>query len=48
MAGNELGLTYYRKLGFEERGVLQRQTKIQGVYHDEVFMEMHFKEHGCE
>jgi L-amino acid N-acyltransferase YncA len=43
MAGNELGLAYYRKLGFEERGVLRRQTKIQDVYHDEVFMEMHFE-----
>ena len=48
LAGNELGLTYYRKLGFEERGVLRRQTKIDGIYHDEVFMELHFEEHGCE
>ena len=48
MAGNELGLTYYRRLGFEERGVLHRQTKIQGIYHDEVFMELHFEEHGRE
>ena len=48
MAGNELGLAYYRKLGFEEKGVLRRQTKIQDVYHDEVFMEMHFEEHGRE
>ncbi|NIV38196.1 MAG: GNAT family N-acetyltransferase, partial [Anaerolineae bacterium] len=44
MAGNELGLAYYRKLGFEEKGVLRRQTKIDGVYHDEVFMELHFEE----
>ena len=48
MAGNELGLAYYRKLGFEEKGVLRRQTKIQGVYHDEVFMELHFEEQGRE
>ena len=48
MAGNELGLAYYRKLGFEEKGVLRRQTKIDGVYHDEVFMELHFKEQGHE
>jgi L-amino acid N-acyltransferase YncA len=48
MADNELGLAYYRGLGFEERGVLQRQTKIDGVYHDEVFMELHFGEHGRE
>ena len=44
MADNELGLAYYRKLGFEEKGVLRRQTKIDGVYHDEVFMELHFEE----
>jgi L-amino acid N-acyltransferase YncA len=42
MADNPLGLAYYRSLGFEERGVLTRQTKIDGVYHDEVFMELHF------
>ena len=48
MAGNEMGLAYYRRLGFEEKGVLCRQTKIDGVYHDEVFMELHFEEHGCE
>ena len=48
MADNELGLAYYRGLGFEERGVLQRQTKIDGVYHDEVFMEMHFGERERE
>ena len=48
MADNELGLAYYHSLGFEERGVLQRQTKIDGVYHDEVFMELHFGEHERE
>ena len=48
MAGNELGLAYYRKLGFEEKGVLRRQTKIDGIYHDEVFMELHFEEQGRE
>ena len=48
MAGNDLGLAYYRKLGFEEKGVLRRQTKIDGIYHDEVFMELHLEEHGCE
>ncbi len=48
MADNELGLAYYRGLGFEERGVLRRQTKIDGVYHDEVFMELHFEEQGRE
>jgi L-amino acid N-acyltransferase YncA len=44
LAGNEAGLAYYRGLGFEERGVLARQTKIGGVYHDEIFMEMHFRD----
>jgi phosphinothricin acetyltransferase len=48
MAGNELGLAFYRKLGFEEKGVLCRQTKIDGVYHDEVFMELHFEEQSHE
>jgi dephospho-CoA kinase len=43
LAGNEAGLAYYRSLGFEEKGVLTRQTKIDGVYHDEVFMELHLK-----
>lgn len=42
LAGNELGLAYYRSLGFEEKGVLTRQTKIGGMYHDEIFMEWHF------
>jgi L-amino acid N-acyltransferase YncA len=42
LAGNELGLAYYRSLGFEERGVLTHQVRIDRVYHDEVFMEMAF------
>jgi L-amino acid N-acyltransferase YncA len=42
LANNEGGLAYYHGLGFEPRGVLTRQTKITGVYHDEVFLEMHF------
>jgi L-amino acid N-acyltransferase YncA len=41
LAENEAGLAYYRSLGFESKGVLTRQTKIGGVYHDEVFMELH-------
>ncbi len=45
LAHNEAGLAYYRSLGFEERGVLTRQTRIDGVYHDEVFMELHFGEY---
>jgi L-amino acid N-acyltransferase YncA len=46
LAGNEGGLAYYRSLGFEPLGVLKHQTKIDGVYHDEVFMEMHFGDKG--
>jgi dephospho-CoA kinase len=42
LSHNQGGLAFYRGLGFEERGVLARQTKIDGVYHDEVFMELHF------
>jgi L-amino acid N-acyltransferase YncA len=42
LADNELGQAYYRSLGFTDKGVLTRQTKISGVYHDEVFMECHF------
>ena len=44
LAHNESGLTYYRGLGFVEKGVLARQTRLDGVYHDEVFMELHFVE----
>jgi len=44
LAHNEGGLAYYRSLGFEEKGVLSRQTRIDGAYHDEVFLEMHFEE----
>lgn len=46
LAGNESGSAYYHSLGFEARGVLTCQTKIDGVYHDEVFMELHFEEKG--
>jgi L-amino acid N-acyltransferase YncA len=42
LADNLGGLAYYCRLGFQERGVLKRQSKIDGVYHDEVFMELHF------
>jgi L-amino acid N-acyltransferase YncA len=43
LAHNEGGLAYYRRLGFVEKGVLARQTRIDGAYHDEVFMELHFE-----
>jgi L-amino acid N-acyltransferase YncA len=48
LAHNEGGLGFYRSLSFEERGVLRRQTKIDGVYYDEVFMELHFGDVGFE
>lgn len=44
LAHNEGGLAYYRGLGFAEKGVLARQTRIDRVYYDEVFMELHFGE----
>jgi L-amino acid N-acyltransferase YncA len=42
LAHNEGGLAYYRSLGFEARGTLTGQTRIDGVYYDEVFLELHF------
>ena len=42
LAHNEDGLAFYGSLGFQARGVLTAQTKIDGVYYDEVFMELHF------
>jgi dephospho-CoA kinase len=44
LADNVGGQAYYRSLGFEPRGVLKRQVKIDGAYHDEVFMELHFED----
>jgi L-amino acid N-acyltransferase YncA len=46
LAHNEGGLAYYDSLGFEQRGSLRCQTKIDGVYHDQVVMELHFGENG--
>jgi L-amino acid N-acyltransferase YncA len=42
LARNNPGLAYYRSLGFAARGTLTRQTRIDGVYYDQVFMEMPF------
>lgn len=42
LADNEGGLAYYRSLGFQERGVLRRQTRIGDRSHDELFMELFF------
>lgn len=44
LAHNAGGLAYYGGLGFERRGTLVGQTKIDGVYYDEVVMEMHWGE----
>lgn len=44
LADNPGGLAYYRSLGFQERGVLRRQTRIGDVYHHELFMELFFGE----
>jgi L-amino acid N-acyltransferase YncA len=44
LAHNDGGLGYYQSLGFEPRGTLRRQTRIDGFYYDEVFMEMHLEE----
>jgi L-amino acid N-acyltransferase YncA len=46
LAHNKAALAYYRGLGFAERGVLQQQTKIDGAYYDEVFMELLFENQG--
>lgn len=43
LAHNQAGLAYYGSLGFKARGTLARQTKIDGVYYDEVFMELHLE-----
>ena len=42
LACNKTALAYYEEMGFEERGTLTRQTKIDGVYYDEVFLELLF------
>jgi len=39
-SGNETAQVFYRNLGFEPRGTLTRQVKIEGQYDDEVFMEL--------
>ena len=42
LARNKAGLAYYRQLGFKLIGTLERQTRIDSVYYDEVVMELHF------
>jgi L-amino acid N-acyltransferase YncA len=46
LAHNEGGRGYYGSLGFETRGTLRRQVRIDGIYYDEIFMEMHLGEKG--
>jgi L-amino acid N-acyltransferase YncA len=44
LAHNKAGLAYYSALGFRRCGTLVGQTKIDGVFHDEVMMEVHWSE----
>lgn len=39
-AKNSGAIAFYRKLGFVQKGVLSNQVKINGIYEDEIFMEM--------
>ena len=41
-AGNKKAQTFYRSLGYRQKGVLTDQVKIDGQYEDEVFMELFF------
>jgi ribosomal protein S18 acetylase RimI-like enzyme len=38
-AGNAGGQTFYRRVGFVPKAILERQVKIDGTYDDEVLME---------
>jgi len=39
-ASNTGAITFYKKLGFAQKGVLSRQVKIDDKYEDEIFMEL--------
>jgi phosphinothricin acetyltransferase len=39
-AGNGPALAFYRGLGFRDVGVARRQVKVDGLYEDEVFLEL--------
>ncbi len=39
-AGNQGALAFYRSLGFQARGSLRQQVKVDGAYEDEVFLEL--------
>jgi len=39
-AKNARAINFYKNLGFFEKGVLKEQVKIDGVYEDEIFMEL--------
>jgi len=39
-AGNAGGQTFYRRVGFVPKAILERQVKIDGSYDDEVLMEL--------
>ncbi|MFC2037637.1 GNAT family N-acetyltransferase [Chloroflexota bacterium] len=46
LACNSAARAYYQGMGFEESGTLTRQTKIDGVYYDEVLLELNFRTGG--
>ena len=40
-SGNKNAQAFYKNLGFDPKGVLTRQVKIDGKYEDEIFMELY-------
>ncbi|HSR51823.1 MAG TPA: GNAT family protein [Acidobacteriota bacterium] len=42
LAENARALAFYRKLGFQSIGTARRHVKLNGRYHDEVFLERFF------
>jgi RimJ/RimL family protein N-acetyltransferase len=39
MAHNKQALAFYRKIGFRKVGIAEKQVKLKGTYHNEVYME---------
>jgi L-amino acid N-acyltransferase YncA len=40
LADNELALRFYRGLGFADIGVARKHVRLEGKFHDEVYLEM--------
>jgi L-amino acid N-acyltransferase YncA len=40
LAGNARALRFYRRLGFQEIGVARKHVRIEGVFHDEIYLEL--------